>query len=299
MFQSVYESDTVPIICDKMAALEINMIHNIKMFTADIDNTLRGKRMPVPGPLTLSAMEEMHRKGILLGIASGRPLWQEVQNHAHDWGLSFQFDFLIGMNGGEIEDTHKKTIEKYNLLTRAQLKTIATAMDEKFHLNPFVYRDGFELSLHMDNELRMSSLRHHSKIEICSDISDLWSMDTGKILYRCDTEKTAEEAEQFGKQFGNDISCFRTSPTLVEIQSAYNSKGAAIHQYCKDNHIDLSTVIAFGDAENDLEMLKAAGWAVCLHNGMDLCKAASDDITEHDSDDDGVGHYLYDHILNQ
>ena len=56
-------------------------------------------------------------------------------------------------------------------------------------------------------------------------------------------------------------------------------------------------MIAFGDAENDIEMLKCAGWSVCLKNGMDDVKAITDDITEYTSSEDGVGKYLLKNIL--
>ena len=49
--------------------------------------------------------------------------------------------------------------------------------------------------------------------------------------------------------------------------------------------------------ENDIEMLKCAGWSVCLKNGMDDVKAITDDITEYTSSEDGVGKYLLKNIL--
>ena len=46
---------------------------NIHVFTADVDRTLRGTGAGIPGPLTLSAFESLHKKGWLIGIESGRP----------------------------------------------------------------------------------------------------------------------------------------------------------------------------------------------------------------------------------
>ena len=77
---------------------------NIHVFTADVDRTLRGTRAGIPGPMTLSAFEKLHQKGWLIGIESGRPLWQEMEDHHNQWNLSFQFDFIIGLNGGELMD---------------------------------------------------------------------------------------------------------------------------------------------------------------------------------------------------
>lgn len=276
------------------------MISDVKLFVADIDNTLRGKNIRIPGPMTISAIEELRKRGILIGIASGRPLWQGVKDHYKEWKLGTQFDFLIGMNGGELwtkESNHK---EVFNLLSTETLKEIVTTMKDLPDTNPFVYRDGYELSRYLDDDMIASGKRHGSRIETCHDDSDLWQEPTGKILYRCKTPENGERVETFGQHaFGNRISCFRTVPSLVELQDPRNNKGVALQHFCKKAGIDMKNVIAFGDAENDIEMLKAAGWSVCLKNGMDDVKAVSDDITEYSCDEDGVGRYLWKNILNQ
>ena len=54
--------------------------------------------------------------------------------------------------------------------------------------------------------------------------------------------------------------------------------------------------MALGDAQNDAEMIKLAGLGVCMLNGDDQVKAVSDVISDYDCDNDGVGHYIQDHI---
>lgn len=270
----------------------------MKLFIADIDGTLRGKGAMIPGPLTLKAFEEMHQNGMILGIASGRPLWQGVTNHHIEWGLSFQFDFLIGMNGGELwtKDTNER--KEYHLLSTDTLKEIVTTLHHFEGINPFVYRDGSELSLYLDEETKKSGIRHGCPVFECKDEDDLYSQPTAKILYRCDTAAIADEVEIYArKTFGARIACFKTGPELVELQLPQVNKGEGLKMYCEPHHIDLKDVIAFGDAENDIEMLKIAGMSVCLKDGMDDAKAVCDAVTEHVCDDDGVGHYLYDHHL--
>jgi len=271
---------------------------NLRLFVADIDDTLRGRASMRPGPVTCSAFEEMHRRGITVGIASGRPLWQGVSEHASEWGLSFQFDFLIGMNGGELWTARTDRKEESHLLTTEALKEIVTTLHGQKDINPFVYREGYELSLYTDEEMVRSGLRHHCRVVQCGSEADLWAEPTGKILYRCGTAENGKAVEEFGKAaFGSRISCFRTGPDLVELQDPENNKGAALRAYCSENGISLSDAIAFGDAENDIEMLKIAGRSVCMINGMDDVKAIADDLTAYDCNHDGVGHYLYDHHL--
>ena len=85
----------------------------IRLFVADVDNTLRGthEELFVKGqnsmtiaPALTKTFIELHNHGILLAIASGRPLWQELSHHHIDWNLPFQFDAIIGLNGGEVYD---------------------------------------------------------------------------------------------------------------------------------------------------------------------------------------------------
>lgn len=85
----------------------------------------------------------------------------------------------------------------------------------------------------------------------------------------------------------------------MELQNTSVTKGSGITHFCHEHNIPFSSVIAFGDAENDIEMLKCAGWSVCLKNGMDDVKAITDDITEYTSSEDGVGKYLFQHILDK
>ena len=68
--------------------------------------------------------------------------------------------------------------------------------------------------------------------------------------------------------------------------------------YCEWNQINLENTIAFGDNENDNSLLLTSGWGVCLKDGNPNTKALADDITGYDCLDGGVGHYIFDHILN-
>ena len=276
------------------------MIKDIKVFVADVDGTLRSKKRTIPGPLTICAFEEMHKQGYILGLASGRPLWQSLKDHYKEWKLSIQFDFLIGMNGGEIWTKEDNQTNTYSPLTREQLKEIVTTFSKIQGTNPFIYRNNGELSRFIDDEIIQSGLRHSCRVDACSSDADLYAEETGKILYRCENEDIAIQLEHLGKEkFSPEIACFRTSPNLVELQNASISKGSGITTYCNTHGVDLKNVIAFGDAENDIQMLKAVGHSVALKDGMQAAKAIASDITKYEADDDGVGHYLWDNVIQQ
>ena len=56
---------------------------------------------------------------------------------------------------------------------------------------------------------------------------------------------------------------------------------------CGDNFINLMT---FGDADNDLEMIKAAVQGIVMENGLPNVKAVATAITD-TNDNDGVARY--------
>jgi len=55
--------------------------------------------------------------------------------------------------------------------------------------------------------------------------------------------------------------------------------------------------MAFGDMDNDIAMIAAAGWGVCMANGCDAAKAVADAVTEYGVLEDGMGRYLEQYVL--
>jgi hydroxymethylpyrimidine pyrophosphatase-like HAD family hydrolase len=92
-------------------------------------------------------------------------------------------------------------------------------------------------------------------------------------------------------------SAVRTFPGTVEFMTPGLDKGVALRRYAKRNNIPVGEIMAFGDMDNDIPMLEAAGWGVCMANGCDECKAVADAVTEHGVLEDGMGRYLERYVL--
>ena len=74
-------------------------------------------------------------------------------------------------------------------------------------------------------------------------------------------------------------------------------KGVALRRYAERNNIPLNEIMAIGDMDNDIAMLRAAGWGVCMANGCAEAKAVADEITEFGVLEDGMGRYLEARVL--
>ncbi len=268
-----------------------------KIIVADIDRTLRDRDTEFPA-INVEAFRELHKRGVLLGLASGRPLWQKLKEHAKEWGLDFEFDFIIGLNGGEIYDAKTDETIRLHPLQPDTIKEIILGM-EPSGCNPFIYREGYMLSGWDDDLIRQSAARNQNESRTVRDISEFWQEPVGKIMYRTHTVEEMETvAEPLAHTLDNDVFfSFKTRADLIEFQDRRNNKGAGVEAFCQRYGYTQADVMAFGDAENDLEMMKAAGYSVCLCNGMPENKAIADAVTEYPAAEGGFGHWIFDHYL--
>ena len=58
----------------------------------------------------------------------------------------------------------------------------------------------------------------------------------------------------------------------------------------------LDELLVFGDEENDIGMLKAAGVGVAMANGCDAARSAADFVT-HGNDENGIGAFIDRYLL--
>lgn len=69
-------------------------------------------------------------------------------------------------------------------------------------------------------------------------------------------------------------------PYFVEFLNPAASKGAGLALVCEHLGIDVSQVVAFGDGDNDREMLQVAGLGVAMRNATPAAKQAANVVLE-------------------
>jgi Cof subfamily protein (haloacid dehalogenase superfamily) len=85
-------------------------------------------------------------------------------------------------------------------------------------------------------------------------------------------------------------------PQMLEVLPAGASKGAALRWLLKDMKIAPETLVAIGDAENDIEMLRLAGIGVAMGNAAQAVKDAADAVVA-SNDEDGVAEAIERFVL--
>ena len=270
------------------------MINNLKAVIADIDGTLvtKGEGMM---PLTHDAIEILHKHGVLFGLASGRPVTSSMYNRKNQWNLSFDFDVMIGINGAQLKDCFHEEMEEYYKLPKETMREILDLM-RPFDCAVQVY-DGEQMYATKIDASILASMKRNNVEMIVKTEDEICSKENFNLIFRFDPAMTDEivsyvEARPSEKYIG-----VMTSSGIMEFMDPRINKGLAVEMFAKRNNIPLDEIMCFGDMQNDLGMMKSGAWSVCLKNGCKECKEAADAVTEHDCNDDGVGHYLFDHVI--
>ena len=261
----------------------------IRLVLCDIDGTLYDWDR-ILSPRTIADINRIHEEGYAFGIASGRP-YEELIHYAEDWGFSFPFDIIIGLNGAELYIERTRKLYSYYKLSRETLKKTMEVMS-RFEANPFMYWHGKLLAVKMDAMIIKSSKTSQREIVIAKDPSELYAEENVKIMFRMSEEETARAEAWLAEHPDPDYAAFKTQSTLIEFMDPRLSKGFAIREMQKLGEYEPHEVLAFGDTTNDNSMLEEAGWGVCLANGSDDTKACADDVTRYSCRDDGFADYL-------
>ena len=272
------------------------MINTLSVIIADIDGTLVNKGEDMM-PKTRNALEVLHENGVLFGLATGRKINTQMFRRNRDWGLSFDFDLLIGMNGGQLWDRDHEDIESYYLLQPDTMMEILEKM-APLHINSMIYEEDHMTALYWDEMIAASMKRNHMEVVTADGSFERLCINPNyNVLFRFPEERTAE-VEAFAAALNCDrYHGIRTSPGIIEFMDPRVNKGLALHKYSERNQIPVEEIMAFGDMDNDKELLKEAGWGVCLLNGSDITKSMADTVTEYTCTEDGMGRYLEDHWL--
>ena len=266
---------------------------NIKLVAADLDNTIAptGKAWC---DLNKRALRELHARGIPFVLASGKTVHMLKHTEKKN-DLGHEIPFIMGMNGSQLLDRIYGREYEFELLSSETLKEIWEMM-EPFGLNPYVYYEDGMLIEKIDGDLLASCKRNDLKSYLVKDKGPVWARPTAKILYRMKEEMMPVVREFVSRHPSEKWLTVQSQKTMLEFIHPETSKGHTLLRICQMHEISPVEVMAFGDSENDEEMLKCCH-GICLKDGFEKTKRVCEDVTDLNCDEGGFGDYLFKHVL--
>lgn len=249
-----------------------------KMIVLDLDGTTLNSKNVIPENLKEILITQVKKGSCRVVLASGRSI-SSMKLLAADLGLTAP---LITLNGGVIIDPVTKEIYQEKNL---KFDTYRESLQILNMLNiDFVVFTSFGVYADKPSEITDILIKYtENEIKWIDDFSSI--KNPVKILF---IPKSKESNSEIKRQTSFlDIDIIESGFSFTEIVPKGVNKGSALKIVANMLQIDAKDIIAFGDNENDIEMLQFSGTGVAMGNAPDHVKMEADIVTE-SNDNDGV-----------
>lgn len=266
---------------------------DIKIIMSDVDGTLVGNKYKVVTPRTIEAIKQCREKGIIFGLATGRPI-QSCLNSLEKWGIEGLIDIIVGMNGGHIIDYRLQTENTFHQLDGKYIKEIMEYFKE-FDITFCVHRDGMILSDRKDEWVKQLALSDKLPLKVVGK-ENIYKDSQSKLVIVCNPEYMSDiqkKCDSFSSEYYRG---FQTGDDLFEYMDPRVSKSEGVQFVVENHNLTMENLLAFGDANNDYEMIRDSGVGVVMENGSDLTKSVADYICD-DTNNDGIGKFIETNLL--
>lgn len=246
----------------------------IKAAFFDLDGTLVGESGKYT-PAVKTALSALQRKGIRVFAATGRAPY-ELKSTKMIEGL--EFDAIVSLNGQYCYAGDR--VIHMQLFDKAEMHRILDRCKKTPFPCAFVEKDEMYINF-VDDYVRLALEYLHNPLLPIRNLEEAVQRDVLMImvfLSPAETEKTLRPILQC-----SDF--FRGSPFTADILPIGGGKCTGIEKVLEQFDLMWDSVIAFGDGENDRQMLEKAGYAVAMGNAIDTLKQGDFYITdsvEHD-----------------
>jgi len=258
----------------------------IRLIALDIDGTLLTGDRAV-SDRTKGVIDRVKEMGIYVVLISGRsfsavkPLYDQLQLHApvvcYNGAGVFDGDTGETLFSREIDDWHTRRI-----VDAARSRDIHVQL---FKGDEFYYE-----------RVRPEAVNYENHINLRGTVVNFDEMEDLRVLKALclgEHEKLLELSDDIRRAYGSRIYQVFSFPTFLEIMHERVNKREGLKAVSRQFGIDPESIVAFGDGQNDIEMLQFAGIGVAMDNASDPVKEAADSIAP-SNNDDGVSRFLED-----
>lgn len=274
----------------------------IKAIILDIDGTLTNSKKEIT-PETKQALLAAQKMGIRLALASARS-----DNGLRRFGRILDFEHNNGIficyNGGLIlnSETNEVYFEKKMPieLGREILEHL-----KSFNCIPMINRGEYMYLNDVYRKIHVAGKEvdiiqyetRSNEFMICEqkDLAAFADFPLAKILVAASDDYLREHGNEMGAPFKDRAKTGLTAPFYYEFNAKGVDKAMAIEKAFGTLGISPDEMMAFGDAQNDLPMIKYVKYGIAMGNAVQELKDAAFDITA-DNDHDGIAKALYQYI---
>ena len=239
-----------------------------KAVISDLDGTLLSRGHHVT-KFTKNVIKEIIKKGINFYIASGRS-YDQIGYVTEQLEVKIP---IIAANGARIFDADGNMIYEKGLSSKAANAILGLDYEhiaEGSHLNIFSGNDW--IITKGTAQKVYDRISRDVKVDFKElPKNELEKLDILKIFYIGDHEQLIN-LEKAILKITDDVNVIFVSDYCMEVMAKGANKGAAAKFLLEKEGLELKDAVAFGDGENDFEMLTMVGKGFAMGNSIDRLK---------------------------
>lgn len=267
-----------------------------KLIATDCDKTLIDSKGYLPDE-NRDVLRRLHNMGIHIIVATGR---SDIL--AKDYLDELDIDCpVIGCNGASMcnfytgENFFTKSMSEESLNSLFDIFN-KHKLGSKIFTTDTCYTDDKELfdgGIQIVTTTYTKKMNYSVKYELVEDMHSVARLDDvlKAVVINNDRVSLLKIRDEINEKV-KGVTAVQSNWNCIDINVKGISKGSAVAHYAKIKGIKPEEVIAFGDSENDISMIKYAGIGIAVENAEEDVKAAADMVTA-SNDDCGVAKALY------
>ena len=251
----------------------------------DLDRTLIGEDALLQ-PRTKAVIAAVRAAGIHVVLVTGR-MFQSVRRYALEAGID---DPVVCYQGAVVaEPVSGRWLRHEPIPLELAREAIAALNEEGFGLNCYAH-DELYVSEVTPDARRYADFQH---LEL-HPVGDLlaWLEDPPtKLVVIDDPEVLDGLKERMLSRFNGRLYISKSLPYFLEFASPRVTKAAGMDFLSRHLGFAPERTVAFGDGENDIELVEWAGYGIAVENAHDQVKEVADFVCP-SVDDEGVAQVL-------
>jgi Cof subfamily protein (haloacid dehalogenase superfamily) len=258
------------------------------LIALDLDGTLLKDDKTI-SPFTKDVIKRAQEAGHVVVIATGRP-YRASKMYYEELRLTTP---IINFNGAFVH--HPKNDAWGVCHSPLQLETIQDIIEvsETYRIKNIVAEVMDDVYFHEHDEKLLDIVQlGHPKIEI-GDLRQLLKTDPTSVLIHTDEDHADAIQHYLSSVHANVLHHRRWAAPwhIIEIVRSGVHKAFGLQRVADYFQIPQERVIAFGDEDNDFEMIEWAGHGVAMGNAIEPLKRMANDVTK-TNEEDGICLYL-------
>lgn len=269
-----------------------------KLIATDLDGTLVTDDKNLTDK-TIENVKKALKKNVKIMISSARTFYR-LERYIDELDLRKENQYTICFNGAMIvenitgEVLYSKNLDKQEVNELISLGKQLNVPIMLYSKNVHYAEEIPEVIQKNKNSKGMNlKIENFNKIDFDKEENYIY-----KIVFMDKPEKIIEVRKNIPKEIIEKYEVTSSVPEYIEFVKNGIKKSEAIKFIMNKCKIKQEEVIAIGDGENDIEMLRFAGLGVAMGNADDYVKENADYITT-SNNDDGVGKVIERFILNE